>query len=171
MPKIILIGFMAAGKTTAARAMAQKHNLEFFDSDFEIEKNAGKSIAEIFNEEKEPGFRARETEIFTRILADTRKNCIVAAGGGLILQASNRSAISDEKIVFLDTDFNLIEDRLRGDSGIRPLIRDLKPQQLHVLYRQRRKKYLEYAGYVVNNTDELNTLITKLMKQENQDEA
>lgn len=162
---------MAAGKTTAARAMAQKHSLEFFDSDFEIEKNTGKSIAEIFAEANEPGFRAIETEIFTRILAGARKNCIIAAGGGLILQASNREAISSEKIVFLDTDFNLIEDRLRGDSGIRPLIRDLKPQQLHDFYRQRCKKYLEYAGYVVNNTDELNTLITKLMKQENQDEA
>lgn len=162
---------MAAGKTTAARAVAQKHSLEFFDSDFEIERVTGKSIAEIFAEANESGFRAIETRVFTQILADAGENCIVAAGGGLILQASNREAISSEKIVFLDTDYDLIQKRLSVDSGLRPLIRSLTPERLHDLYRQRRKKYLEYAGYVVNNTDELNALITKLMKQENQDET
>lgn len=71
---------MCSGKTTLGRALGIRLGVEFYDLDSEIEREAGMSVKEIFEEYGESGFRDIESKVLTRIAA--RDNCIVACGGG-----------------------------------------------------------------------------------------
>ena len=172
MIKILLTGFMAAGKTTMGSEIAARYGLEFFDTDSIIEKRAQKSIARIFADSGEDFFRQLESESFAQLLVE-RKNSsfIVSTGGGLILQAKNRELVAKVIVVFLDTDFCSIYGRLQRDIQKRPLILGLNETEIEKLFLQRRKKYLEYADHVVKNVDELDKLIKKLNEQVKADDT
>ena len=80
---LYLVGFMGTGKTTVGRAIAQRLGFQALDSDYEIERLAGKTVAQIFAEEGEVAFRARE-----RAFVDDGHpghGVVVACGGGLIV--------------------------------------------------------------------------------------
>ena len=74
---------MGVGKTTIGRALAERMNLEFFDSDQEIETATGADIPWIFDVEGERCFRRREAQMIN--LLSGRKNIVLATGGGAIL--------------------------------------------------------------------------------------
>lgn len=162
---------MAAGKTTIGSRLAAEFGLDFVDCDKEIEIAVGKSIAGIFAEAGEAAFRKIESKVFAEILRLHSGASLVSCGGGLILNPENRGRLMKHKIVFLDTHFSIIENRLRNDRGERPLLRNIKPEQLKALYETRRKKYLEYSHFVVNNTEEFKDLLEKLIAQEKADET
>lgn len=163
MKPLILIGFMAAGKTTSGKALANKFALEFFDTDQLIESTVGKSIKEIFARSGEECFRRIENEVFAELLVGKRNNSIIAAGGGLLLNKHNSDLISDQLVIFLDTEFEEIEKRIANDSIVRPIAADSSIFELRSLFLDRRKKYLSLANYVVINAIELDELIEKLM--------
>src|SRR3954471_7938685 len=77
---IFLVGFMASGKTTVGRLLAERLEWAFVDLDEVIEEAAGKTVPEIFAAEGEAGFRKRETDA-VRAVAQRRKT-VVATGGG-----------------------------------------------------------------------------------------
>src|SRR6185437_11063506 len=104
-PALYLVGFMASGKTTIGRAVADELGWPFTDIDSEIESCQGKSIAEIFLNEGETVFRDLETEaIRTRVMAIEAGNpCVVALGGGAFVQPRNWELIQNNGIaVWLD---------------------------------------------------------------------
>jgi shikimate kinase len=86
---IILIGMMGSGKTTIGKAIAQRINYPFFDSDHVIEEKCGTSISTIFSLEGELGFRKRESEVIQFLCTYT--NIVIATGGGAILNPDNRN--------------------------------------------------------------------------------
>src|SRR3990167_8678017 len=88
---IYLIGPQGAGKTTIGRKLAKMSHFVFYDSDHEIEKQTGVSIATIFAFEGEAGFRKREEEIITRLTQ--MNNIVLSTGGGTILSSNNRNAL------------------------------------------------------------------------------
>jgi len=77
---IFLIGFMASGKTTVGRLLAERLDWTFVDLDKVIEDEAERTVAEIFASEGEPGFRKRETEALRDVVK--RRKVVVATGGG-----------------------------------------------------------------------------------------
>ena len=79
-PHIILVGYRGSGKTTVGRLLAQRLDREFADADDRIEAAAGKTIAEIFAAEGEPGFRDREAAARAELCAGPPR--IIATGGG-----------------------------------------------------------------------------------------
>ncbi|ASV73203.1 Shikimate kinase I [Thermogutta terrifontis] len=95
---IILIGYRATGKTTVARLLSEQLGWPWVDLDVEIERLAGKSIAQIFAEDGEPVFRDLES----RVVADfcARQGWVIAAGGGAPLRAENRQAMRQGGKVF-----------------------------------------------------------------------
>jgi len=89
--KLILIGYRGTGKTTVARCLARRLGWSWMDTDDEIERSAGKSIAAIFRDDGEATFRDLESDV----LADwaDKEQVVLATGGGAVLRERNRRAL------------------------------------------------------------------------------
>lgn len=135
--KLYLVGFMAAGKTSAARALAARLGWEAHDIDELIEAQERLTVTEIFARFGEPYFRSAERDML-RVLLPLRR-AVIATGGGTFVDAENRAAINQDGLsVWLDVPFPEILGRLPVD-GRRPLASDLS--QLERLYHLRRTAY------------------------------
>jgi shikimate kinase len=135
--KIYLVGFMAAGKTTLARALASRLSWRAEDIDDLIEAREHMTVADIFARQGEGYFRAVEREIL-RLLLPLR-HVIVATGGGTFVDPENRAAINvDGFSIWLDVPLEHIVTRLTPD-GRRPLAADF--QQMQRTYLARRAAY------------------------------
>jgi len=122
MDKIYLVGFMAAGKSTVARALASRLRWRAEDVDELIEARERRPIAAIFAAHGEPYFRAAERDIL-RLLMPLR-HVVVATGGGTFMDAETRAAINlDGLSVWLDVPFEELLARIPND-GRRPLVAD-----------------------------------------------
>jgi shikimate kinase len=131
--KIYLVGFMASGKSTVARALANRLRWRAEDVDDLIEARERKTIAQIFTEHGEPYFRAAEKDIL-RVLQPMR-HVVVATGGGTFADPENRALINlDGVSVWIDLPLNDVIPRIPLD-GRRPLA--ASRAQLEQLYRTR----------------------------------
>jgi shikimate kinase len=122
MDKIYLVGFMAAGKTTVARALARRLDWRAEDLDELIEARERRTVADIFQKQGEAYFRTVEREILKLLLP--LRHVIVATGGGTFMDPENRAAINlDGVSVWLDVPFDELVARIPQD-GRRPLAAD-----------------------------------------------
>ena len=143
---IFLVGPMGAGKSTIGRHIANALNLDFYDTDQEIEKRTGAEIAWIFDIEGEKGFRLREQHVVDEL---TQKQSIVlATGGGVILASENRSALASRgTVIYLKTSLEQQFERTKNDRK-RPLLQtDNLTERLIELGEQRKPLYEEIADY------------------------
>ena len=121
--KIYLVGFMAAGKSTVARALAARLKWRAEDVDELIEARERRPIAEIFSKNGEPYFRAAERDILKLLLP--LRHVVVATGGGTFMDPENRASINMDGVsVWLDVPFEELVSRIPSD-GSRPLAADL----------------------------------------------
>lgn len=119
---IYLIGPMGSGKTAVGRQLATELQLEFFDSDAEIESSTGVDIAYIFEKEGEASFRHRERECIANLAR--RKNIVLATGGGAVLDEQNRRNLTRNGIiVYLRTSVERQLERMQHAKN-RPLLMD-----------------------------------------------
>ena len=130
--KIYLVGFMAAGKTTVARALAGRLGWRAEDIDELIEARERRTVAEMFARSGEAYFRSIEREIL-RLLLPLR-HVVVATGGGTFMDPDNRVAINlDGLSVWLDVPLDELLARIPAD-GRRPLAADrAQMERLYVL--------------------------------------
>jgi shikimate kinase len=150
---VVMVGMMGAGKTAVGTALARLLGVEFRDSDEEITRAANRSIAEIFERDGEAFFRARETEVISRLLRGNP--CVLSTGGGAFLSATNRSLIHDVGVsVWLRADLDLLWQRVRHKTT-RPLLRTPNPREtLRTLYEARLPFYAE-ADLAVDSAADL----------------
>ena len=135
--KIYLVGFMAAGKTTVARALAKRLDWQAVDIDELIEQREHQTVADIFRRHGEPYFRAAERAVLVEQLAP--RHVVVATGGGTFVDPQNRAAINDDGVsVWLDVPLDRLIARVPAD-GRRPLAADRA--EFERLYHQRRAAY------------------------------
>ncbi len=117
---LFLVGFMASGKTTIGRALAERLNVPFIDLDEMIVAAAGCPIAELIQDKGEAYFRQLETECLRQAVA--REPAVIALGGGAFTQAVNRALIAQTGVsVWLDAPFELCWERIQRDAVVRPL--------------------------------------------------
>ncbi|MCU0801185.1 MAG: shikimate kinase [Rhodobacteraceae bacterium] len=122
-----MVGMMGAGKTAVGTALARLLSVPFLDSDEEIVRAAQRTIAEIFERDGEPFFRARESEVIGRLLRGPP--CVLSTGGGAFLAESNRAMIAAHGAsVWLRADLDLLWQRVRHKTT-RPLLRTANPRQ------------------------------------------
>jgi shikimate kinase len=148
--RIFLVGPMGAGKTTIGRLLARALKLEFLDADTEIEQRTGADIPWIFDVEGEAGFRDREQQVIAEL---TQRNRIVlATGGGAVLRAENRRALSSRGfVIYLKT---TLDEQLRRTGGDRkrPLLNVDDPARvLRELTEQRHPLYAEIADLSIES--------------------
>ena len=135
--KLYLVGFMAAGKTTVARALGKRLGWRVEDVDERIEGRERRSVAAIFAQDGESHFRRVERDVLLELLP--LRETIVATGGGTFIEPDNRTAmLSDGAVAWLDVPFERLVDRLPPD-GRRPLASDRA--QMEQLYNRRQLAY------------------------------
>jgi shikimate kinase/3-dehydroquinate synthase len=117
---LVLIGFMGAGKSTAARRLARVLSVEAADSDRLVEAELGCSIEAFFDREGEAAFREREERVVLELL--DRGVPVAALGGGAVLSERVRAALRDHTVVLLEIEVDGAWDRAAGRG--RPLARD-----------------------------------------------
>ncbi len=150
---VVLIGFMGSGKSTVGELLAQKMNAPLLDIDAEIEKKEGRSIFEVFETDSEEGFREIETREIGRTL--NLEGHVIACGGGAVLRPENVAALKSNGIfVYLETDPNVITERIGEGGRNRPLIKSTNPRQaIDELLRERQAKYVQVADITVDTSD------------------
>ena len=135
--KIFLVGFMAAGKSTIAKALAQKLDWRGKDIDELIEKRERKTVTDIFTHHGERYFRAAERAAIKELTP--LQHVVIATGGGTFAVPDNRLVINEHGVsIWLDVSFNTVLERLPTDSR-RPLAKNLTTMQ--ALYTSRQAAY------------------------------
>lgn len=145
-PKIIIDGFMGSGKSSVSKIFNNACDL-----DVEIEKKIGMSISKYFDIYGENEFRKIEKEVLS-----TCKYNVISLGGGCSYFNDIKSIINDSVVIYLDTDFDIINQRLKSDTT-RPLI-----NKLSQLYSKRLNNYLSTADIVVENNETIENTILKI---------
>ncbi len=117
---IALVGLMGVGKTTIGRRLAKRLDREFFDSDDEIERASGRTVAGYFNDHGQAAFRDGECRVISRLLG--HNNIILATGGGAFIHEATREILNQNALtIWLHGDFETLMERvLRNDK--RPLL-------------------------------------------------
>jgi shikimate kinase len=124
---IVLVGMMGAGKTSVGKRLAEALRLPFFDADEEIERAAGRTIAEIFEQRGEAEFRDGERRVIARLLEQPPH--VLATGGGAFVNPSTREIVSRKAVsVWLKAAPEVLARRV-ARKNTRPLLRGKDPRQ------------------------------------------
>ena len=119
-PNLFLVGPTGAGKTSIGQRLAAHYGLPFVDLDVDIERRGGTTIAELFANEGEAGFRARECAHLDEF--SLREGIVLATGAGAVLDPANRETLmSRGTVLMLGVDVDEQLDRLQHDT-VRPLL-------------------------------------------------
>ena len=155
---ICIMGLMGSGKTVIGKDLSKYLNLNFYDTDKEIELMTKKKINEIFEEEGESYFRDIEEKVCIEIL--TNDNCVISLGGGSIISNKIRKKIKNNSYsIYLQVTLNNLLNRLKF-SRKRPLLNNNsnKSEIMRKLLKDR-QKYYEKADLIINNNgDKFKTL-------------
>lgn len=140
--RVVITGFMGAGKTTVGRALARLLGAPFVDLDDVVKELEGRGPRELIDEEGEEYFREAETRALRHALQESEAR-VVATGGGAWTLERNRSLVAahDCLSVWLDASFDLCQRRIKDGGGPsdRPFARD--PERARGLYEQRLAAY------------------------------
>ncbi|MCH5233853.1 MAG: shikimate kinase [Muribaculaceae bacterium] len=162
--KLFIVGYMASGKTTFGKALAEKLGTRFIDLDQYIEENTSKTISQIFAENGEEGFREIEKE-FLHKAVDSEQDVVLACGGGTPCFFDNMSFLNGQGVtVFLETSIPVLISRLIEENHKRPIMAGKSDEEIRqkVLSQlcDRLPHYLEakmkWHGDDLNTLEEIN---------------
>lgn len=150
---LALTGFPGSGKSSVGRELSALTGWPFTDLDAEVERLAGKNIADIFAEDGEDGFRNLETEALRGFCRAAGEDCLLALGGGSLLRPENADILRGRpaKVVWLEaTPENLLTRLMEGTSGTRPLLIGNVQGKLGKLLESRAGHYGSHADITVS---------------------
>ena len=149
---IALLGLMGVGKSSIGRRLSDRLRIDFVDSDQAIETAAGKSIAEIFADEGEVGFREGERRVITRLINERDGAFILALGGGAFINDETRTLIKQRCVsVWLQADIDVLLERTSRKPGKRPLLDVEDPRSVLVRLASEREPYYQQADLTVRS--------------------
>ncbi len=161
LSNVSLIGMPGSGKTGLGQVLSQALQKKFVDLDVLVEEKAGKSISQIFADEGEEGFRAREQAVVEEVSKE--KGQVLSTGGGVILREDNIEHLRQNgPIILIDRPLKDLE----ADDK-RPLARN--KEAIKALYDKRISLYYQYSDKIVSNEKEFDQVIEDL--KEAYDEA
>ncbi|HVJ07782.1 MAG TPA: shikimate kinase [Acidisarcina sp.] len=146
--RIVLLGFMGAGKSTVGSLLARHLGWAFHDADQVLETQSGLSIAELFSRYGEEGFRRMEAETVAGLMQ--LEEVVVALGGGAIENPATRALFQSSAntcTVFLSASLETMLGRCSSMPGVRPLLQDLDAIPARF---ERRLPHYQSANITVN---------------------
>ena len=152
--RIILIGYMGAGKTTIGRALAKELGLQFYDLDWYIENRMRKKIPQIFAERGEEGFRQIEHNMLHEVAEF--ENIVLSCGGGTPCFFDNMDYMNDQgQVIYLHCSPEVLHDHLLIGKTERPLLKGKTPEELILFIREqleKREPFYTKARYTLDVT-------------------
>ena len=155
--KIVLLGYMASGKSTIGREISKKLDMKFIDLDDYISKREKRSISEIFKVEGEIYFRKIESSYLGEIL-NSKDSFILSLGGGTPCYSNNMELIlnSEASSIYIKVDIKTLASRLIAEKNKRPLVADLEDDKLIEFVAKHlfeRRFFYEQASITINTED------------------
>ena len=149
--KIVLIGYMGAGKTTLGKALAQHMGLQFYDLDWWIEEKAGCTIAQIFAQQGEDAFREMERQALHEVIE--KDDIVLSVGGGTPCFFDNIDYMNRQaNTVYLNASVETLKAHIRMGGSKRPLVDGKSDGELTEYITaslQKREPYYRQATYQV----------------------
>jgi len=160
---LYLVGFMGTGKSTVGRAVAQRLGFQALDSDHEIERVTGKTIPEIFANDGEAAFRAREREFVLN--GHPAARTLVACGGGIIMQPGVLELLKSRGVVIcLHASIETILDRTSRNRH-RPLLNVENPEdRVRALYAEREPVYKRAGAVILTDSRPLSDIVAHVVR-------
>ena len=151
---IFLTGMMGSWKSTIGKKLASSLELQFIDTDDEIEEATEQTVAEIFEERGEAQFREMETAYFVE--KSQQPGFVISTGGGIVVAEANRIALRNNGItIFLKASPETLSHRIKNTDK-RPLLYGDDPLfRLSKIWKER-KEFYEESAHLTIETDRLN---------------
>ena len=171
MNKVILIGYMAVGKSTVAGVLSSKTGINYVELDELIEKKCNLNIDQIFKSKGEIYFRKIEHEIFTQ-LVENEQRLIISTGGGTPCYADNHLRLNFKNTlsIYLKASLPILVERLKLEKNKRPLVASLANEELMEFVAKQlfeRSYFYNQATYVLDtdnkNADMISQEIIELL--------
>lgn len=162
--RVLLVGFMASGKTSVGRELAAMLEWQFHDFDSVIEDRAGVAVSEIFDREGEEHFRRLESKVAEELLA--LEHAVLATGGGWPAQPGSWEAVPEGTLsVWLRVSPGVAVRRASSEGPVRPLLAGEDPLgRARELVEQREGSYRRAQIALDSDKDDPATLATRIMK-------
>lgn len=152
MRRIILIGYMGSGKTTVGKALSKETGMMFYDLDWYIESRMRKTVAQIFAEKGEKGFRKIEHNMLHEVAEF--ENVIISCGGGTPCFFDNIDYINQQgEVVYLKATPEVLYRHLLMGKTERPLIKNKTPEELVAYITEqvaKREEFYNKARYTLD---------------------
>ena len=155
MKNIILVGYMGCGKTTVGKSIVKLDKRTFADTDEMIVAQQGRSISDIFEQDGESAFRAMETALLEKMLADNCNGLVISTGGGMPVREENRQLLRQlGTVVYLRVKPETVYERIKGDTT-RPLLQCENPMERIREMIENRSSAYEAAAELVLDVDSM----------------
>ena len=165
MSRLVLIGAPGAGKSTVGKALSEKLNREFLDTDVLIQDSTGKTITDIFVVDGEEAFRAIELKVLADVL--NSENTVISLGGGAPISEQAQKLITDSQslVIFLDVSLATAAPRV-GFNRDRPLLLGNPRAQWQALSDKRRPVYERLADVAIKVDEmDVDAIVTAIVKE------
>lgn len=171
MKRIILIGYMGAGKTTVGKALSKELGIIFYDLDWYIESRMRKTVSQIFAERGEEGFRKIEYNLLHEVAEF--EDVIISCGGGTPCFFDNMDYLNQQgQVVYLKADPEVLYKHLMIAKVERPLIKGKSHDELLAFIREqleKREPFYSKARYtldvsLMDNYEKIQTSVAKIIE-------
>lgn len=171
MIRIILIGYMGAGKTTIGKALAKALGVTFYDLDWYIETRMRRTVKQIFDSEGEDGFRRIEHNMLHEVAEF--ENVVLSCGGGTPCFFDNIEYMNRQgPVVYLKASPEVLYEHLKMGKSVRPLLLNKTPEQVREFIEEQlayREQFYLKAHYtldinLLDNYDKINVTVEKLIE-------
>lgn len=159
-----LVGLPGSGKSAVAGPLSARLGVTLIDLDANIAGAAGRSITQIFHDEGEAGFRARETRALRAALTDER-GAVVSCGGGVVTVDLNRELLRGAVTVWLTAPLDVLRGRLARSATKRPLLGGDLGDRLSELAAEREPLYREVATFEVDVDAPIGRVVDRVVEQ------
>ncbi|WP_350287579.1 shikimate kinase [uncultured Croceitalea sp.] len=155
--KVVLLGYMASGKSTVGRQLASALDMTFIDLDEAIAQDVGLSVPRIFQEKGELFFRKKETEVLNALLS-SNGNLVLALGGGTPCYGVNMDTVLAKTAhsVYLKLSIAKLLERISNEKSERPLVANISDEDLPEFIGKHlfeRSPFYNKASYILTCDD------------------
>ena len=152
MVRIIIIGYMGAGKTTVGKALSRELGIPFYDLDWYIESRMRKTVPQIFAQKGEEGFRQIEHNMLHEVAEF--EDVIISCGGGTPCFFDNMEYLNQQgETIYLKATPEVLHKHLKMGKTVRPLLKDKSPEEMMLFIKnqlEQREPFYQSARHTLD---------------------